>query len=213
MFSSRPSLQRLLIGATATAALALPSIVLASPASAAALSDTVACGGTTMRVPTSTPLAAGDTYTINFTGCQEIDVVSPSLTPTSGATRVGVTTRWTLTGSSVVFSVDSTPNPGLLVIIYKLADGGNIIMIDQPASASPQAETAQTGPADVIQQTGVPASGNCTNVVDAEFAYGTKVSGGWGKSWARWINAGAGGAVCTRTLTYNSSLAAWVIAS
>lgn len=36
-------------------------------------------------------------------------------------------------------------------------------------------------------------------------------SGGWGKSWAQWMNDGAGGAVCTRTLIYNPARARWMV--
>ncbi len=51
-----------------------------------------------------------------------------------------------------------------------------------------------------LQQVGVPASGDCADVpVTVGHDQGFPI-GGWSKSWANWINHGAGGAVCTRTV-------------
>jgi|TARA_B100001093_G_scaffold327829_1_gene312783 hypothetical protein len=51
-----------------------------------------------------------------------------------------------------------------------------------------------------LQQVGVPASGDCADVpVSVGHDQGFPI-GGWSKSWARWINNGQGGAVCTRTV-------------
>ncbi len=51
-----------------------------------------------------------------------------------------------------------------------------------------------------LQQVGVPASGDCADVpVSVGHDQGFPI-GGWSKSWANWINNGAGGAVCTRTV-------------
>jgi hypothetical protein len=36
-------------------------------------------------------------------------------------------------------------------------------------------------------------------------------SGGWGESWAQWMNAGQGGAVCTRTLFYSAAQSRWIV--
>jgi len=34
---------------------------------------------------------------------------------------------------------------------------------------------------------------------------------GWGISWAQWMNEGVGGAVCTRTVMYDTAAAKWVV--
>lgn len=68
-----------------------------------------------------------------------------------------------------------------------------------------------TGPADILQQLPVPDSGACADVADAAFAYGTSAAGGWGRSWARWMNAGSGGAVCSRTLHYSNEAGGWIV--
>ena len=57
-------------------------------------------------------------------------------------------------------------------------------------------------PPDWLQQVGVPASGNCADVDDEALNRGGASSGGWGRSWAQWMNDGLGGAVCTRSLMY-----------
>ena len=62
-----------------------------------------------------------------------------------------------------------------------------------------------------LQQVGVPNSGECTAINDADLNRGGVSSGGWGKSWAQWVNDGRGGAVCTRTLVYSTAQSRWVV--
>ena len=63
----------------------------------------------------------------------------------------------------------------------------------------------------ILQALPVNDEGTCANLVDAHVAYQSGVSGGWGRSWAEWANAGSGGPVCVRTLIYAGGL--WSIAS
>lgn len=65
------------------------------------------------------------------------------------------------------------------------------------------------GPAAWIQQFGIPASGNCEDGAPAELNTAGVGAGGWGTSWAQWMNSGTGGAVCTRTLSYVGG--AWTV--
>ena len=51
---------------------------------------------------------------------------------------------------------------------------------------------------DYLQQVGVPASGTCADVSPEVGHFRGFPIGGWSKSWARWINDGTGGPVCTR---------------
>jgi hypothetical protein len=62
--------------------------------------------------------------------------------------------------------------------------------------------TGSEAPPDWLQQVGLPASGTCTGIDDTLLNQGGAASGGWGKSWAQWMNGGLGGAVCTRSLAY-----------
>jgi len=68
-----------------------------------------------------------------------------------------------------------------------------------------------SAPASEIQQFGLPASGNCEDGATEAMNWSGIPSGGWGISWAQWMNDGAGGAVCTRTVMYDTSTAKWVI--
>ena len=70
---------------------------------------------------------------------------------------------------------------------------------------------ASADPADMIEQVGVPVSGNCSDVTDVTLNRAGVASGGWGKSWAVWIAPTAGAPVCTRTLWFNNSTQRWAV--
>lgn len=74
--------------------------------------------------------------------------------------------------------------------------------------ALPGSPDGSAGPPNVLQQVGAPASRTCDEVNDADARF-LGYAGGWSLSWARWINDGAGGHVCTRTLVYNNSTGIW----
>jgi hypothetical protein len=61
-------------------------------------------------------------------------------------------------------------------------------------------EEAAGEPIRVVQAVPVPGSGTCDDVDDSALGYGTKLSGGWSRSWQQWATHGSGGAVCQRTL-------------
>ena len=67
------------------------------------------------------------------------------------------------------------------------------------------------GPAPHIQQFAMPETGTCDAAQPEGLNWGGVASGGWGESWAQWMNDGAGGDVCTRTLAFNTSTAAWEV--
>jgi hypothetical protein len=73
--------------------------------------------------------------------------------------------------------------------------------------------TADSGatPPPVMQQFGMPASGACDAAAPIVLNWGGAGSGGWGNSWAEWMNSGRGGAVCTRTLVYSNALGHWIV--
>ena len=59
----------------------------------------------------------------------------------------------------------------------------------------------------VSQALPLPSTGSCTDVQDADYAYGTGLTGGWTKAWEPWVNTTLdadgnriGGWACTRTL-------------
>lgn len=79
--------------------------------------------------------------------------------------------------------------------------------------AQSNSQLAQVGavPAPVIQQFSRPATGTCTAAAPASLNWSGVASGGWGESWAQWMNSGTGGAVCTRTLVYSTAQSEWVV--
>ena len=69
--------------------------------------------------------------------------------------------------------------------------------------------TSSSAPAPRIQQFEMPATGTCDEAQPGGLNWGGASSGGWGESWAQWMHEGQGGAVCTRTLAYNTSTGTW----
>lgn len=96
------------------------------------------------------------------------------------------------TGLTVTYGVVPNPDSG---------DGGNSGGTGSPSAA----------PGPHIQQFGVPESGTCDEAASDDLNWSGVESGGWGESWAQWINDGEGGFVCTRTLVYNTSQGAWEV--
>ena len=90
----------------------------------------------------------------------------------------------------------------LVTINYNDGGGG-----DDSGSSS----ASGSAPASEIQQFGLPASGNCEDGATEAMNWSGIGMDGWGISWAQWANAGAGGAVCTRTVMYDTSTAKWVV--
>jgi hypothetical protein len=67
-------------------------------------------------------------------------------------------------------------------------------------------------PPGVIQQFGLPPEGTCDEAASSSLNWAGVPSGGWAMSWAQWMNAGLGGAVCTRMLNYSNAQGGWVLA-
>ena len=81
---------------------------------------------------------------------------------------------------------------------------------DQVAIVSlPLTYAAVVLPPDILQSVGLPASGNCVGIDDKDLNWAGATSGGWSASWAQWINAGKGGAVCNRFLALNPTTNNW----
>lgn len=76
---------------------------------------------------------------------------------------------------------------------------------------SSSSSTTAPAPDPVVQQFGKPVSGTCDAAAPESLNWAGVASGGWGESWAQWANGGIGGPVCTRTLIYSESRAAWVV--
>jgi hypothetical protein len=63
----------------------------------------------------------------------------------------------------------------------------------------------------VLQQFRMPTGGTCAGAATQDFNWSAVTGGGWGESWAQWVNNGTGGAVCSRILVYSNALGRWVV--
>jgi hypothetical protein len=75
----------------------------------------------------------------------------------------------------------------------------------------PAAGDSSQAPPPILQQLPANANGTCTNISDAQFAYGTGLTGGWRVAWGEWMNNRRGGLVCSRTLVYDVNTNRWTI--
>lgn len=80
-----------------------------------------------------------------------------------------------------------------------------------PTPSEPGSSTSSTGPAPVLQQFGMPATGTCNEAQPEGLNWSGVAGGGWGISWAQWVDSGNGGAVCSRTLIYSTAQSKWVV--
>jgi len=135
-------------------------------------------------------------------------LVMSALTPRTG-TYTTTSTDFTLTGLS--------PTGSYLISVRAINDYGS----GQPATTSIGLQPGEPdedwiGPAPVTQQFGAPSEATadrCAQSAPADLDWAGVPSGGWGVSWAQWINDGAGGMVCTRTLIYDRWQDRWVLAA
>lgn len=79
-------------------------------------------------------------------------------------------------------------------------------------SSSSSSSTAETsGPAPLLQQFGMPATGTCDEAQPEGLDWAGVASGGWSTAWGEWMHDGLGGWACSRTLSYSSSQGMWVV--
>lgn len=123
-----------------------------------------------------------------------------SISTNGGTTFTNYTTADGL-GNNIVYGVYAVGST-----IYAATHGGLSISI----GVGSQGE--ELLPAPIIQQFGKVTSGSCDAAAPESLNWSSVASGRWSESWAQWVNNGAGGAVCTRTLVYSSSQSHWVVA-
>ena len=151
--------------------------------------------------------AVGDTFTLTNTNGGFACVVD---------SFAGVVTASGLNGadefqvSPVTFTIVAS---GQFRVKYN-AGRVNVSTITVVALAAPvpaPAPAQDSSPAPLIQQFGKPSTGTCEETASEDLNWSGVASGGWGLSWAPWVNDGGGGSVCTRTLVYSNALAKWTI--
>jgi len=112
-------------------------------------------------------------------------------------------------GTPVTFNID--PSADDSVVSFYEVEGWPIVGSFTVTYAIPTVTSGGLGPAPHIQQFPMPAVGTCDEAEPEGVNWSGVASGGWGESWAQWMNDGEGGFVCTRTLIYNQSRAAWEV--
>lgn len=116
------------------------------------------------------------------------------------------------------------PGTGFNQFVYEIATGNTAVttnanggvrnfFISRTFSPSTSSQSADSLPQPILQQFGAPELGNCDASEPDGVNWSGVPSGGWGQSWARWMNGGTGGAVCTRTLTFSGGLTRWIVGS
>jgi len=214
----------------ASIGLGIGTVALATPAHAASYSFNPDC--TSIAPPVSQTAVTGDT--LDFTGmtgkgCVTLRI-SKEIVGSAGDVTV-VITGGTVSETESVSDFSWQVNAGeFSSVTVRLAfsglNQGPIVFQDAAAPAqgdftvnvsggggddSGSSGASGSAPAAVIQQFGLPASGNCEDGATEAMNWSGIPNGGWGISWARWMNDGAGGAVCTRTVVYDTSSAKWVV--
>lgn len=212
-------MSRLMSALVATAALLLTGVGLAAPAQAAVTS--VSCTG-------ANPMAVltGNSQTFNTTGGGDCRFVAADLGSGISASDVTVTISPSTTVTPGTPGSDVALNPGDVVnFAYSGSASGSVGLRFQDNSSnsftysvrvasgggSSSSSSASSGPAPVVQQFGQPTTGTCDEAQPEGLDLSGVSSGGWGISWAQWMNGGNGGAVCTRTLVYSSAQGSWTV--
>ncbi len=174
--------------------------------------------------------ASGDNGRVLFTTCS----TTPSLylnstSPVGTSTFVVISgTKFnaqSVGGARVINVHDSiggsyaAPADGTYVVHYEHNgnSGSFTVIVGTPASSPPASSpsagdsTAGAAPAPLLQEFGVPATGTCDEAQPEGLNWGGVASGGWSTAWGEWMHNGLGGWACSRTLSYSSALAKWVV--
>ena len=193
--------------ALATTALIVAGIGVASPAHAADVTVTGSNGSATLS-PSSISASSGSTFTVLNSGSDPLDIYADPANPGASIELAGTActapSPCTLTnGATGTITVIAVGSIGMGSATLTLVSGGG-------GSDSSSSTTSGSAPAPVVQQFGMPATGTCDEAQPEGLNWSGVANGGWGVSWAQWVNGGTGGAVCTRTLVYSTTQSKWV---
>lgn len=105
------------------------------------------------------------------------------------------------------------PTSGSTTNFTSMNGGEDNFLITRTFSPTTSSQSVDRLPQPILQQFGAPEFGNCDASEPDGVNWSGVPSGGWGQSWAQWMNGGTGGAVCTRTLTFSGGLTRWIVGS
>ena len=149
----------------------------------------------TINFATPTSVEAGNRYTL------VLEADSSSRYYWYGASTKYPGEAWAAKGSGDDWG---DPDPSTQV---RTPAFGIYITATQPIPAA----EAPASPAAHIQQFGLPDAQTCQEAAPEDLNWSGVGSGGWGQSWAQWMNDGLGGEVCTRILVYSQTQERWVL--
>jgi len=226
---------RRVLALLASIGLGIGTIALAAPASAATpvpIQQSVDCTSDSTESDSRT-FPAGIELTLNVSGGNCTFLIFDKTLVTNEITNVVVTgtlkagfpdswfngTAWRWQWeegdvSQIVITTTPILSPSSFLLFPNTSEMVTLSYGSQDPGPSPDSGSSDSGgsaPTAVIQQFGLPASGNCEDGVTEEMNWSGIGMDGWGISWAQWANDGAGGAVCTRTVMYDTSTAKWVV--
>ena len=181
----------------------------------------------------ATPASANTTVTLTGSDLSPDSVSGTSFDVTNNSG--GLARFYALTGASDVIELNGTPCavdgdcsvpddqtvtvtilPGAqqqsVEFLFAVQTGLSVTYSGTPPNPDPSPLIAESGgPGIHIQQFPRPTLGTCDEAQPEGLNWGGASSGGWGESWAQWMHEGQGGAVCTRTLAYNTSTGTWQV--
>ena len=195
-------------------------VAVAQPSFAANTSASATCNTSST---TNLTLFVGEQLTITTSGlCTRLNGDNGGLGGTGTLTYIlgGITWNYPIGAggtpglanpSTVIYT--GTVVGGARVEIRDSGGGGVIQAWNITVTAEPVPETTSidTGVPALLQQFGKPVIGTCSEAAPDSLNWSGVSSGGWSESWAQWMNSGSGGAVCARTLVYNTSQSRWIV--
>ena len=215
---------RRVLAVVASIGLGIGTIALATPAHAATNPSTVYvyCSNDAVKFYSDSGLTTeitqvtgpvGEQFTVSFStpdgvGECNSNTYAYSYDNTGSTANAGTTTNLAIQAipQNSPFWIDGNRANTEGVLVVQEGSGGGGGGSDSSSSSSPG-----SAPASEIQQFGLPASGNCKDGVTEAMNWSGIGIDGWGISWAQWMNEGAGAAVCTRTVVYDTSTAKWTV--
>lgn len=206
----------LAFSALASALLVPGLVLLAPPANAQSLS--IDCSDYALGSTVSTSADPGETIAFTLVNCSTGS--SPFLAPyTAGITTPQFTGVSITTSPQIVtdYSITAGTPDGTYTNVFRLYDGlaptsfEIYISVTVPRASAPTDAATVSAPPGVQQQVGRSETATCDEDGPVDLNWAGVGPGGWSESWAGWMNGGAGGFVCTRTLVYSTSQAKWVV--
>jgi hypothetical protein len=192
-----------------SASVVASSFIIATPASAAVLPPvTVDCTASALTLSANNFAAARfDTIDItNSTGGQFTSISAFGFVKVSGSADFTNGETWNYevrlnTGANITFTTTGGSCGGQSITLTVTGSGGG----------SSSGTSSASAPTPIVQQFGKPDTSTCEETAPESLNWAGVASGGWGESWAQWMNGGLGGPVCTRTLVYSTAQSRWIV--